>query len=99
MAHTFLVTGGAGYIGSNVIALLVARGDRAIAYDDLSSGRAERLTHLGVELVRGDIRDEEKLFATLAGRSGATGPIDGVLHFAARKQVGESTENPLLYWD
>ena len=49
MPRTFLVTGGAGYIGSNVIALLAARGDRAIAYDDLSSGRVERLSHLGVE--------------------------------------------------
>ena len=92
MASTFLVTGGAGYIGSNVIGLLRARGDRAIAYDDLSSGRRERVSHLGAELIEGDVRDEARLRGALRG-------VDGVLHFAARKQVGESNEQPLLYYD
>jgi UDP-glucose 4-epimerase len=95
VARRFLVTGGAGYIGANVIALLRARGDEVVAFDDLSSGRPERLTRLEVPLVRGDVRDGAALEAALIRPT----RCDGVLHFAAKKQVGESVEKPLLYYD
>ena len=85
-----LVTGGAGYIGSVVGALLVAEGHAVIVLDDLSTGHEDAVP-AGASLVRGTLRDE-------APRLLADG-VDAVLHFAAKSLVGESMARPSLYWE
>ncbi len=85
-----LVTGGAGYIGSICARELVLGGADVVVWDDLSTGHREAVSG---ELVIGDIRDHEGLASLL--RSG----FDAVLHFAGKALVGESIENPELYYD
>ncbi|QKW06818.1 UDP-glucose 4-epimerase GalE [Streptomyces sp. NA04227] len=89
---TWLITGGAGYIGAHVVHAMTAAGEETVVYDDLSSGRAERLPE-GVPLVEGSVLDEDLLARTLGGRR-----FTGVVHLAAKKQVGESVELPLHYY-
>ncbi|WP_328333779.1 MULTISPECIES: UDP-glucose 4-epimerase GalE [unclassified Streptomyces] len=89
---TWLITGGAGYIGAHVARAMVADGERVVVLDDLSSGLAERLP-AGVELVRGSVLDRGLLDATLAAHG-----VTGVVHLAGKKQVGESVEHPLSYY-
>lgn len=89
-----LVTGGAGYIGSHVVRLLVASGQRVVIVDDLSSGVESRIN--GVPLVNIDLSTEgaeEQLVATMKCHS-----VESVIHFAAKKQVGESVEQPVWYY-
>ena len=92
-----LVTGGAGYIGGTVAGLLAERGHFPVVYDDLSHGRRE-LIPAGVEFVEGALADRaalENLFIA-ASRSGQ--PFDGVLHFAALIEAGESMQKPEIYF-
>ncbi|MFJ4715776.1 UDP-glucose 4-epimerase GalE [Streptomyces sp. NPDC088785] len=89
---TWLITGGAGYIGAHVVHALRAAGERALVYDDLSTGVPGRLPS-DVELVVGSTLDGALLERTLAGR-----PVTGVVHLAAKKQVAESVERPLHYY-
>lgn len=91
---TTLVIGGAGYIGSHVVRLLVEKGERVVVVDDLSTGLAERTQ--GAELIELDITqpDASDKLAFQLEASGA----DAVIHFAAHKQVGESVEKPEMYW-
>jgi UDP-glucose 4-epimerase len=84
-----LVTGGAGYIGSVVGALLVAEGHDVIVLDDLSTGHGDAVP-AGASFVRGTLRDD-------APRLLADG-VDAVLHLAAKSLVGESVAQPSLYW-
>ena len=84
-----LVTGGAGYIGSVVTALLVAAGHEVTVLDDLSTGHADAVP-AGAAFVAGRLQDDAA--AVLAGG------VDAVLHFAAKSLVGESMANPALYW-
>jgi len=84
-----LVTGGAGYIGSVVGALLVAEGHHVTVLDDLSTGHQDAVP-AGAAFVRGSIRDAGPVLA---------GGVDAVLHFAARSLVGESVAKPSLYWE
>ena len=85
----FLVTGGAGFIGSNISRALVARGDRARVFDTFLTGRRENLADLpDVEVVHGDIRDREAL------RSAMTG-VDRVIHQAALPSVARSLRDPV----
>ena len=86
-----LVTGGAGYIGSHVVAALREAGHPVVAYDNLSSGH--RWAVRDAELVVGDLGDRERLEAVLAGRQFAA-----VLHFAANIWVGESVREPARYY-
>ncbi len=86
MAH-FLVTGGAGFIGSHIVRGLLARGDRVRVLDDLSSGRAENLDGLNVDFVRGSIVDPDVCVTACAG-------IHGVFHEAAQVSVPRSIEAP-----
>lgn len=86
-----LVTGGAGYIGSHMVKTLLRAGHEVVAYDDLSSGYRDAV--LGAELVEGDVRDVERVTATLRARR-----IEAVMHFAARIEVGESARRPDLYY-
>jgi UDP-glucose 4-epimerase len=86
-----LVTGGAGYIGSVVTAHLVQGGHDVTVLDDLSTGHADAVVD-GARLVDGTLADS-------AADVLAAGPAyDGVLHFAAKALVGESTEHPERYW-
>ncbi|GGY49227.1 UDP-glucose 4-epimerase GalE [Streptomyces djakartensis] len=89
---TWLITGGAGYIGAHVVRAMTAAGERAVVYDDLSTGVPERVPG-GVPLVVGSTLDGERLARVLAEHS-----VTGVVHLAAKKQVGESVEQPLRYY-
>ncbi|MFF5535617.1 UDP-glucose 4-epimerase GalE [Streptomyces cinerochromogenes] len=89
---TWLITGGAGYIGAHVVRAMTAAGERTVVYDDLSTGLAERVP-AEVPLVRGSTLDAQRL-----GRVLAEHRITGVVHLAAKKQVGESMERPLHYY-
>ena len=84
-----LVTGGAGYIGSVVAALLVAAGHEVTVLDDLSTGHADAVP-AGATFVKGTLRDDAA--AVLSDG------IEAVLHFAAKSLVGESVANPAKYW-
>lgn len=89
---TWLITGGAGYIGAHVVLETLKSGREPLVLDDLSSGVAARLP-LGVKIERvtlADVKAVESVFAK--------NKIDGVLHLAAKKQVGESVERPDYYW-
>ncbi|MET9424533.1 UDP-glucose 4-epimerase GalE [Streptomyces sp. NPDC006540] len=89
---TWLITGGAGYIGAHVVHAMTAAGERVVVLDDLSSGFPERLP-AGVPLVRGSVLDRDEVERTLAEHA-----VTGVVHLAAKKQVGESVEQPLRYY-
>src|SRR5512146_760021 len=86
-----LVCGGAGYIGSNMTAMLAAEGYEPIVYDDLSKGHKAAVK--GFKLVRGDLSDFQKIVKTLKEYK-----IDAVMHFAAFIEVGESMQVPLRYY-
>lgn len=91
---TVLVTGGAGYIGSHVVRLLVDRGDDVLVVDDFSTGiesRVEGLPVVSIDLAAADA--EDRLVTAIEEHS-----VDSIIHFAAKKQVGESVEQPLMYY-
>ena len=96
--ETIFVTGGAGYIGSHTVLVLLEAGYRVKVYDNLSNShidvvkRIEHLSGRSIEFIEGDIRDREKLAESLSGCS-------AVMHFAGVKAVGESVENPLKYYN
>jgi UDP-glucose 4-epimerase len=86
------VTGGAGYVGSVVAELLVARGHDVVVLDNLSTGHRHAVPS-GCRLVEGDIRDDHVLAQALDGG------IEAVLHFAALSVVADSMRRPLDYFD
>ena len=85
-----LVTGGAGYIGSIVTAQLLQAGHQVTVLDDLSTGHADAVPD-GASLIEGSLLDETRLAVVDEG-------FDGVLHFAAKSLVAESTTHPERYW-
>ena len=87
---SYLVTGGAGFIGSHIATALVGRGDRVRVLDNLSTGSRQNLAHLGdrVELIEGDLLDREAVDRAIAG-------IDVVYHQAALASVPRSVAKPL----
>ena len=87
-----LVCGGAGYIGSNMTAMLKKNGFEAIVYDNLSKGYTQPIKD--TELVVGDLADYDLLLSTFKDYK-----IDAVMHFAAFIEVGESVEKPLMYYE
>ncbi|MEY9847455.1 UDP-glucose 4-epimerase GalE [Streptacidiphilus sp. MAP5-3] len=89
---TWLVTGGAGYIGAHVVRAMVEAGHPVVVLDDLSTGDVARLP-AGVPLVAGSTLDRPLLDTVLREHA-----VVGVLHIAAKKQVGESVEQPLRYY-
>jgi UDP-glucose 4-epimerase len=84
------VTGGAGYIGSHVVRLLLEAGHRVRVYDNLSEGHAAAVPE--ETLVRGDLMDAQRLVEALDEG------FDCVMHFAAHCYVGESMINPEKYY-
>ena len=99
-----LITGGAGFIGSHTCLVLLEAGHSLVVLDNFANSSPEslrRVTELAgpgaadrLQVVEGDIRS-----ATDLDRAFALGPIDGVVHFAGLKAVGESVADPLRYWD
>jgi len=86
----YLVTGGAGFIGSHITEELLRRGNSVIVLDDLSSGKEDNLGHLtgNLELVKGSICDTDVVGSTCRG-------ADYVLHLAARTSVPRSVLEPI----
>lgn len=85
-----VVTGGAGYVGSVCSKVLLEAGHSVTIVDDFSTGNRDAVPE-GATLVEGHIND-------VIDNVLADGPVDGVLHFAARSLVGESVEKPDEYW-
>jgi UDP-glucose 4-epimerase len=97
--ETILVTGGAGYIGSHTCVALLEAGYDVVVVDDLSNGsehavsEAAAIAGRSIDFHRIDVADRAALDAVFASR-----PIDGVIHFAGLKAVGESVTEPLRYF-
>ena len=89
---TWLITGGAGYIGAHVARAMTGAGERVLVLDDLSAGVPARLP-ADVPLVRGSAADGGLLKRVLAEHA-----VTGVVHLAARKQVAESVAQPTRYY-
>ena len=89
---TILVAGGAGYIGSHMVALLVEKGYDVVVVDNLTTGHWQAVK--GAKLRVGDLRD-----AAFLDRVFTEFPVDGVINFAAFSLVGESVTDPLKYYD
>lgn len=89
---TILVAGGAGYIGSHMVALLVKRGYEVIVADNLRTGHWQAVKG-AKKLYVGDLRDNAFLEQVFSEND-----IDGVVNFAAFSLVGESVTNPLKYY-
>jgi len=81
------VTGGAGYVGSACLRLLIAQGHDAVAFDNLSEGHRPAVA--GQRLIEGDIRDTAALTSAMKEHGS-----DAVMHFAAATYVGDSVTNP-----
>ncbi len=100
MRQTILVTGGTGFIGSHTTVELQQAGYNVVIVDNLSNSKIEVLD--GIEKITGvrpafenvDLRDKEATEAVFAKYP----DIEGIIHFAASKAVGESVEKPLLYY-
>jgi UDP-glucose 4-epimerase len=91
MAQRFLVTGGAGYVGSHLVAALLDRGDRVTVLDNLRTGHAAAVPP-AAPLVVADLADTDTIDDVLSD-----GPWDAVFHFASLSQVGESMRMPMRY--
>jgi UDP-glucose 4-epimerase len=88
-----LVTGGAGYIGGTVAGLLSENGNQVVVFDNLSHGRRDLLPP-GVEFVEGELADRSTLEGLFISAKAQGRPFDGVLHFAALIEAGESMLHP-----
>ncbi|MGY3779279.1 UDP-glucose 4-epimerase GalE [Isobaculum melis] len=88
-----LICGGAGYIGSHMVALLIEKGHQVSVIDNLSTGHQQALP-TEVNFYQGDLRDEKFLNEVFANNQ-----FEAVIDFAAFSLVGESVENPLKYFD
>ncbi|HET6729331.1 MAG TPA: UDP-glucose 4-epimerase GalE [Jiangellaceae bacterium] len=89
---TWLVTGGAGYIGAHLVHALREAGTEVVVLDDLSTGLAERLPE-DVPIERGTLLDPHALDRTFGMHA-----VSGVAHLAAKKRVDESLDEPLTYY-
>ena len=90
--NTWLVTGGAGYIGSHVVRELQVAGFQPVVFDDFSAGLRSRIPH-GVPVVEGDVSDAPSLRSAFNEFN-----VSGVIHLAAKKAAGESVDIPLHYY-
>jgi len=92
-----LVTGGAGYIGGTVAGLLIQKGHQAVVFDNLSHGKRELLP-AGVEFVQGELSDRGAIENLFIAAKEQGKPFDGVLHFAALIEAGESMVQPEIFF-
>ena len=90
---SILVLGGAGYIGSHTVYELIEAGENVVVVDNLETG-FRKAVHLDAKFYQGDIRDRAFIDSVFEKED-----IDGVIHFAANSQVGESMVNPLKYYN
>jgi UDP-glucose 4-epimerase len=89
---TWLITGGAGYIGAHVVAAMRDAGEQVVVLDDLSTGDRRRIP--GVPFVEGSVLDQ-----VLVERALREHDVTGVVHIAAKKSVDESVREPLFYYE
>lgn len=87
-----MITGGAGYIGAHVVEKTLISGRNVVVLDDLSSGISSRLAK-NIPLIEASLQDSETVSEVFNSYN-----IDGVIHLAAKKLVGESVERPEYYW-
>lgn len=87
-----LVCGGAGYIGSHMVKMLVGLGHEVVVFDNLSTGHQEAVLP-GATLVQGDLLRPDDLTTLFLQHS-----FEAVMHFSAKSLVGESVLNPALYY-
>ena len=87
---TYLVTGGAGFIGSHIATALVRRGDKVRVLDNFSTGRLDNLVAVAdeIDLITGDVCDEASVARAVVG-------CDAVFHQAALASVPRSVADPL----
>lgn len=90
MSGLYLVTGGAGFIGSHIVDALVGRGNKVRVIDNLSTGRLENIRHLldDIEFIEADLRDQAATSRAVAG-------VEVVLHQAAIPSVAFSIQDPI----
>jgi UDP-glucose 4-epimerase len=88
---SWLVTGGAGYIGAHIVRAMREEGEQVVVVDDLSTGEAARIGD--APLVRASVLDEDAMRTTMREHD-----VRGIIHIAAKKQAGESVEQPLFYY-
>ncbi|MDE1163645.1 MAG: NAD-dependent epimerase/dehydratase family protein [Acidobacteriaceae bacterium] len=84
--RTFLITGVAGFVGSHIAEALIARGDRVLGFDNLSTGRRENVPK-GVDFIVGDLADPDTVERVCKG-------VDGIFHQGALPSVPRSVKNP-----
>ena len=100
MKHTILVTGGTGFIGSHTTVELINAGYKVVIVDNLSNSNANVVD--GIEEITGVRPAFEQVdccdYAAMDNIFAKYSDIDGIIHFAASKAVGESVEKPLLYY-
>ncbi len=90
---TWMLTGGAGYIGAHIVAAFGRAGVPVVVLDDLSAGIRANVP-ADVPFVEASVADSHAVGAALREHG-----VTGVLHLAAKKAVGESVARPLFYWD
>lgn len=88
----YLVTGGAGFIGTNLVKKLLEEGHEVVVLDNYAAGKKEERIQAGAEYVEGDIRNDSDLDRVCPG-------VDGIFHMAALPRVTYSVENPELTHD
>jgi len=86
-----LLVGGAGYIGSHMLKMLLAEGHQVVTFDNLSSGHRDAI--LGGEFIQGDLADTVSLEQAFKQHQ-----PEAVMHFASYIQVGESVKRPDIYY-
>jgi UDP-glucose 4-epimerase len=92
-----LVTGGAGYVGGTVAELLTEKGHEAVVFDNLSQSRRDLLP-AGAAFVQGELADRPAVENIFYSARNSGHPFDGVLHFAALIEAGESMRRPEIYF-
>ena len=102
MGRRVLITGGAGFIGSHTCLVLLEQGHELVVLDNFDNSSPEALKRVqelagskAIKLVEGDVRNPAAVDRAFSSGD----PIDGVIHFAGLKAVGESVDDPLRYWD
>jgi UDP-glucose 4-epimerase len=91
------VTGGAGYIGGTVASLLQENGHQVVIFDNLSHSRRELLPK-GIDFIQGEVADGSTLKQIFKHAQASGAPFEGVMHFAALIEAGESMQRPEIFF-